>query len=69
MTFHNKLERLSLLSLSSLFLCLWVRPEPAQVKHLSDAPLKVKLVALPANIRLSWKGLAGTIALAYYEKS
>jgi hypothetical protein len=25
--------------------------------------------ALPANIRLCWKGLPGTNALAYYEKS
>ncbi len=25
--------------------------------------------ALPANIRLGWKGLPGTNALAYYEKS
>jgi hypothetical protein len=24
---------------------------------------------LPANIRLDWKGLAGTNALAYYENS
>jgi hypothetical protein len=34
------------------------------VKHLSGAPL-----ALPTNIRLSWKGLPRTNALAYFEKS
>jgi len=35
---YNNLERLSLASLSSLVLCLQVRPEPTRVKHLSDAP-------------------------------
>jgi hypothetical protein len=39
------------------------------MKHLSDAPLYGRLLALLTNIRLSWKGLAGTNALAYYEKS
>jgi hypothetical protein len=28
-----------------------------------------KALALPANIRLGWKGLPGTNALAYYEKA
>jgi hypothetical protein len=28
---------------------------------------QVGLQALPANIRLGWKGLPGTNALAYYE--
>ncbi len=37
----------------------------ALVKHLSDAPLQ----ALPANIKLGWKGLPGTNTLAYYESS
>jgi hypothetical protein len=48
-----------------VFLGLWVRLEPTQVKHLSDAPL----LALPTNIRLGWKGLPLTNGLAYYEKS
>jgi hypothetical protein len=26
-------------------------------------------LALPANIRLGWRGLLGTNALAYYKKS
>jgi hypothetical protein len=39
------------------------------VKHLSDAPLKGRLLALPTDIRLGWKGLPGINALAYYEKS
>jgi hypothetical protein len=39
------------------------------VKHLSDAPLKGRLLALPTNIRQGWKGLLGIYALAYYEKS
>ncbi len=39
------------------------------MKHLSGAPLYGKLLPLPTNIRLSWKALPGTNALAYYEKS
>ncbi len=39
------------------------------MKHLSDAPLKGRLLALPKNFRLGWKGLPGTNAFAYYEKS
>jgi hypothetical protein len=68
-TFHYKLELLSLASLSSLVKCLQVRPEPTQVKHLLGAPLQVRLQALSTNIRLGRKGLPGTNALAYYEKS
>ncbi len=45
------------------------KAERTQVKHLSDAPLKGRLLALPTNIRLGWKGLPGTNILAYYEKS
>jgi hypothetical protein len=30
--------------------------------------LHSKVLALPKNIRLGWKGLPGTNALAYYEK-
>ncbi len=33
----------------------------------SGDPLKVRLQALPKNIRLGWKGLLRTNALAYYE--
>ncbi len=35
--------------------------------HLLGAPLLARLLALPANIRLDWKGLPGTKALAYYK--
>ncbi len=35
-TFHYKLERLSLASLSILVSGLWVRPEPTRVKHLDE---------------------------------
>jgi hypothetical protein len=38
------------------------------LKHLSGAPLWVRLLALPTNIRLDWKGLPGTNTLAYYKK-
>jgi hypothetical protein len=37
------------------------------VKHLSGAQLKDSLLALLNNIRLRWKGLPGTNALAYYK--
>jgi hypothetical protein len=39
------------------------------VKYLSVAPLKGRLLALPANIRLGSKGLPATNVLAYHEKS
>jgi len=39
-----------------------------RVEHLKVAPLGLA-PALPTNIRLGWKGLPGTNALAYYEKS
>ena len=35
------------------------------MNHLSDAPLKGRLLASPTNIRLGWKGLLGTNTLAY----
>jgi hypothetical protein len=47
---------------------LRVSPGPSKVKCLSGAPLKGKLLALTTNIRLGWKGLPGTNALAYYKK-
>ncbi len=55
------LECLSLASLSrTTFQCLWVRPGASpRVEHLAPA--------LPANIRLGWKGLPGTNTLAFYE--
>ncbi len=39
------------------------------MKHLSGAPLNGKLLALPTNIRLDWKGLPFANAIAYYENS
>jgi hypothetical protein len=41
----------------------------ARVEHLKGTPLLGRLMALPTNTRLGWKGLPGTNALAYYEKS
>jgi len=35
--------------------------------YLSEAPLKGRLLGLPANIKLGGKGLPGINALAYYE--
>ncbi len=67
MDFHNKLECLSLATISSLVYCLWVRPGAhPRVEHLKCSSLR-KALALPANIRLGWKGLPGTNTLAYYE--
>jgi len=37
--------------------------------YLSDAPLYVRLLTLPTNIRLGWKAGPETNALAYYENS
>jgi hypothetical protein len=41
--------------------------EATQVKPLSGAQLLGRPPALPTNIRLGWKGLPGTNALAYYK--
>ncbi len=51
MTFHDKLEHLSLASLSNLVECLWVRPGAyPRLEHRKGASLG-KALALPANIR------------------
>ncbi len=39
------------------------------VKHLSGAPFYGRFLTLTTNIRLGWKGLPGTNALAYYKNS
>ncbi len=44
------------------------RPGAYPSKHLSGAPLLGRLLAFLTNIRLCWKYLPGTNALAYYEK-
>jgi hypothetical protein len=36
--------------------------------HLKEALLKDRLLALPRNIRLGWKGLQLTNTLAFYEQ-
>ncbi len=59
----NKLERLSLETLSSQSKNLRVRAEPTQLEHLSDAFFLGKLLVLTANGRLDWK------AIASYEHS
>jgi len=48
---------------------LWVSPGAyPRVEHLKGVKHKYAL-ALPTNIRLGWKGLPGTNALAYFEKA
>jgi hypothetical protein len=37
------------------------------MKHLSDAPLSGRLLALPTNIKLGWQYLPGTNTLACCE--
>jgi hypothetical protein len=61
------LECFSLAGLSSLVKCLLVRPEPTRVENHSVAPLLSSLLALPANIRLGWKGLPRTNTLAFVK--
>jgi len=39
------------------------------VKHLSGVPLYGRLLSLPINIRVGWKGLPGENTPAYYEHS
>jgi hypothetical protein len=46
-----------------------IRPETSQSKDLSGAPLYGRQLDLCKNIRLGWKGLPRTNALAYYENS
>ncbi len=45
------------------------RNKPTRVKLLSGDPLLGRLLALTTNIRLGWKGVSETYALACYEKS
>ncbi len=59
---------MSLAGLSSIVKCLRVRPEPTQIKNLSDAPLQGRLLASLANIRVGLKGLPESNTLAYYER-
>jgi hypothetical protein len=63
MNFGNKLRPLSLAGLSGIVLCLRIRQEPAQGKHLYR--LHGRHLALPTSIRLGRKGLPGENNLAY----
>ncbi len=65
--FDNKLECLSLASLSSLVKCFQAMLVPTQVKNLSGVLLLGKLLALHANISLGWKGLPRANTRAYNE--
>jgi hypothetical protein len=39
--------------------------KPILVEHLAGTPLSGRLLALTANIKLGWKGLAGTNTPVY----
>jgi hypothetical protein len=72
-TFYDRKLHLLIISwsicLSSIVLCLQVRLKPTRVKCLSGAHLQGRLLALPTNSRLGWKGLTLSNALTYYEKA
>jgi len=69
MNFRNKLECLSLASLSSLVYCLWDSPGfYPKVEHLKGYSMGLA-PALLTNIRLGWKGFPGANTLAYCENS
>jgi len=56
---------LSQANLSSVASYLRVRLEPTRVKTLKGAaPLLVRFLALPLNIRIGWGGMLGTNTLA-----
>ncbi len=54
----NKLEYLSLETISSQASNLRARPEPTQLEHLSDASFLGKLLVFTPNVRLDWKVIA-----------
>jgi hypothetical protein len=58
MTRPNKLEDLSLETLSSQVFEFEGRPEPTQLECISDNSFLGKLLVLPANDRLDWKVIA-----------
>ncbi len=49
-------------------LILRIRLEPTLMKNLLGAPFQDKLLALPRNIRIGWRGLSRTNTLAYCKK-
>jgi hypothetical protein len=58
MTRPNKLQRLSLETLSSQVLEFEGTARANPLEHLSDASFLGKLLVLPANVRLDWKVIA-----------
>jgi hypothetical protein len=58
MTRPNKLEGLSLETLSSQVLEFEGKARANPMECLSDASILGKLLVLPANVRLDWKGIA-----------
>ncbi len=69
MNFRNKLEYLSLSSLSSLVNCLWAGPGAyPRLQHLRGSSVEWAL-AVSTNNRLGWKGFPGTNTLVNYKNS
>jgi hypothetical protein len=58
MTRPNKLEHLSLKTLSSQILEFDGKAKANQIEHCSDASFLGKLLVLQANVRLDWKVIA-----------
>ncbi len=69
MTRPNRLEGLPLNTLSSQVFKFESKARANPMEVLSDASFLVKLLVLPANVRLGWKGLPGTNTLAFYENT
>jgi hypothetical protein len=63
----NKLEHLSMETLSSQVLEFNGKAKAAQLDHLSDASILGKFLVFPANVRLDWKWIASANTLAYFD--
>jgi hypothetical protein len=63
---RSKLECFSLSVTSTLALHFRARSRPTQVEYLSELQSMARLLALPANIRLTLKGMTATSTLTYY---
>ncbi len=68
MTRLDKLERLSLETLFSQILEFDGKAKAKQIKHHSAASFLGKLLVLPANVKLDWKGIA-RYKLAYFAST
>jgi hypothetical protein len=66
MSFHNKLECLSMTSFYRLVYCLWARAGANPIERIRFFN---RVTSSHTDIRLGWKGLQVTNTLTYYEHS